>query len=257
MAPPLPLLRHEGTVNRDFLLDLVASFMAAAPNANVNLFYELAQDNIVARAGGGQALATPLTGQTCKVITVATVGDSVMLPPSAAGLEVLVINKGAKDMQVFGAGVDTIDDVATATGVSQMPNSLVIYSCATAGAWFSEGLATGYAPPGLQTLSSQDNITAKAGGGQYAPGVAPIINRMMNRVTIVASANDSLTLPPSAAGMQIICINAAGVNSMNVFPAAGEQINVLGANVAFAVAANKTATFYCVTAGQWHTQLTA
>ena len=64
-------------------------------------------------------------------------------------------------------------------------------------------------------------------------------------------------LPVSAAGMQIIIINAAAANSMNVFPASGEQTNALGANTAFAVAANKTAQFYCVPRRAWHSILTA
>jgi hypothetical protein len=44
---------------------------------------------------------------------------------------------------------------------------------------------------------------------------------------------------------------------MNVFPASGEAINALGANAAFALAAGKTATFYCYTAAQWHSILSA
>lgn len=218
------------------------------------LLYEFAQDNIVARAGGGQANAFPVIAQMARVITVATAGDSVLLPPSVAGLEIYLINHGANAMQVYGAGTDKIDDVATATGVSQMQNSAVIYACTTAGNWYTEGLANGFAGPGLQTFSSQDNLTAKAGGGQ---GGGPTINRMVNRVTTVATAADSVTLPASAAGMEVTIINAAAANSMNVFPATGEAINALGANTAFALAANKTVTAFCTTAGQWHTQLTA
>jgi hypothetical protein len=51
--------------------------------------------------------------------------------------------------------------------------------------------------------------------------------------------------------MTLYVINAAAANSMNVFPGAGEQINVLGANAAFAVAANKMAVFVAASAGQW------
>ena len=55
-----------------------------------------------------------------------------MLPPAVvnqgvtnqAGLTVLVINHGANPMQVFGSGTDTINDVAAATGVSQMQGSM-------------------------------------------------------------------------------------------------------------------------------------
>jgi hypothetical protein len=219
-----------------------------------NFFAELYQDGLTAFAGGGQTNATQIAGQTARVTTVATVGDSVMLPQALPGLELMVINDTANAMNVFGFGSDTIDKLAAATAVSQMGQSLVIYTCTVAGAWRTEGLATGFGGPGLQTLSSQDSLTAKAGGGQ---GGGPTINRMINRVTTVASAADSITLPASVSGMQIVAINAAGVNSMNVFPATGEQINALGANAAFALAAGKTAQFNCVTAGQWHSILSA
>lgn len=217
------------------------------------LLTELAQDNIVAHAGGGQGAATVLTASISRVTTVATAGDSVALPPSAAGLDVYVINHGANPMQVFGQGVDQIDDVAAATGVSQMAGSLVLYSCTSAGKWYSNGIGTGFAGQ-FPTVSYQDAMTAHAGGGQGAG--TPIAN-VINRFTVVASANDSSLLPASKPGMQITVINAAGANSMNVFPAVGEQVNALGANAAFALAAGKTVTFYCTVAGQWHTILSA
>ena len=73
----------------------------------------------------------------------------------------------------------------------------------------------------------------------------------------LATGGDSAVLPASKAGMQITVSNAAGVNSMNVFPAAGEQINALGANAAFALAAGKSASFFCAANGQWHAVLSA
>lgn len=221
-----------------------------------NFFTELYQDGLIAFPGGGQANAVQIAGQTARITTVATTGDSVLLPQALPGLELMIINDATNAMNVFPFGSDSIDKLAASTSVSQMGQSLVIYTCTAAGLWRTEGLATGFGGSGLQTLSSQDSITAKAGGGQYAPGAGPLINRMVNRVTVVATIGDSITLPVSVSGMQIVLINAAA-NSMNVFPATGEQINALGANAAFAQAGGKTAQFYCVTAGQWHSILSA
>jgi len=111
--------------------------------------------------------------------------------------------------------------------------------------------------PTLQTirLASQDNITAKAGGGQSVNPLNSAIS--LHRITTVASANDSVTMFPAKAGMVYVVTNAAASNSANVFPIKGEVINALGANAAFAVAAGKVAVFICVTDGQWHTLLTA
>jgi hypothetical protein len=96
---------------------------------------------ITARAGGGQASATLLTGQTNSVDTVATAADSVKLPPpDFVGQQIHVLNNDSADsMQVFGSGTDTINGVATATGVAQAAGKLAIYQAMTTGTaakWF-------------------------------------------------------------------------------------------------------------------------
>lgn len=218
-----------------------------------SLLFESFTDNITAHAGGGQASAVALVSEINRVTTVTTAGDSVALPAAAPGLSVVLMNHGANAMQVFGAGTDTINDVATATGVSQMAGSISIYACATSGKWYSEGVGRGYA--GSLPITSYTNaITAHAGGGQAS---AVPLTTVLNRITTVATAADSVLLPASSPGVQITIANAAAANACNVFPQTGDQINVLGANAAFSLVANKTATFYCMNAGQWHSNLTA
>lgn len=96
-----------------------------------------AATSITAYAGGGQTNATALTAQINHVTTVATAADSVKLPVSAAGMSVTVINGAASNsMQVFGAGTDTINDVATATGVAQAAGKSATYHCPVAGKWY-------------------------------------------------------------------------------------------------------------------------
>jgi hypothetical protein len=101
-----------------------------------------------------------------------------------------------------------------------------------------------------------DNITAHAGGTQ-ALGY-PLLEGI-NRVTVVATAADSVTLPSTQdiAGTEVIVINADSTDSMNVFPAVGEAINALTANTTFALVAGKTAMFLCTGPGRWHAILTA
>lgn len=106
---------------------------------------------------------------------------------------------------------------------------------------------------GLLRQTGSDNLVAHATGGQ-ANGTP--ITQTLNRFTTVATIGDSALLMQSADGDEFTVINA-GANSMNVFPQSGDVINALGANTAFAVAAGKTVTFYCVTQGQWHTLLSA
>lgn len=96
---------------------------------------------ITAHAGGGQASATLLTAQFNRVDTVTTAADSVKLPaPTYIGQEVEVLNNAvANSMQVFGSGTDTINGVATGTGVAQAAGKMATYkasSIGTAAAWF-------------------------------------------------------------------------------------------------------------------------
>lgn len=96
---------------------------------------------ITAFAGGGQTNAVTLTAQSNSVDTVATAADSVKLPaPSYVGQVVHVLNNAASNsMQVYGSGTDTINGVATATGVAQAAGKHAIYQAYTIGTaakWF-------------------------------------------------------------------------------------------------------------------------
>lgn len=107
---------------------------------------------------------------------------------------------------------------------------------------------------GFLERSYTNGITAFAGGGQAS---ATQLLTDLNRVPTVATAGDSVKLPDAVVGRSIFVKNAHAANSLNVFPKTGESINALGANAAFAVAAGKSAHFYCVLTGQWDSILSA
>lgn len=217
---------------------------------SAGMMTESSQDTITAFAGGGQGSATLISTQTARVTTIASANDSIKLPASAPGLELLVMNHGANTLAVYGTSPDTIDDNATATGVRQMVSSMCIYACASTGAWYSEGIGTGYAGS-FPTVSFVNGLTALAGGGQA--GATPL-TAVLNRIGVCATGGDSVLLPPSFGGMQITVANS-GAASTNVFPSVGEQINTSGANVAFGVGGSKTCSFYCCVAGTWNSVL--
>ena len=101
--------------------------------------------------------------------------------------------------------------------------------------------------------SVTNNITALSGGGQSS--ATPVSTNIV-RVTTVAVANDSITLPPAKAGLELWVKNA-GANSLNVFPNTGDAINALAANAAYALATVKSAMFFCAVDGTWDTSLSA
>lgn len=217
---------------------------------NAGFFAESSTDNITAKAGGAQLGATLLFTEINRITTVASVGDSVMLPGSQAGFTLMVINSGANAMTVFGNNLnglsDTIDGVANATGVTQMPGSMVFYTCSTIGSWFTEGLATGYSGS-FQTLSYTPTITAYASGGQTS---AVQLTSMVNRVSTATAQGASVKLPVSAPGMEIVVINK-GAFPIQVFGSGTDTINGIATATGIAQGINTTATYICNVAGNW------
>lgn len=112
------------------------------------------------------------------------------------------------------------------------------------------------APRALSDLyrDAANALTAKAGGGQSG---ATLCSADYNRFTTVASAADSALLPAAIAGREVVVINAAATNAMNIFPATGENINALSANTAISLAADKTMRFFCAVNGTWNSMLGA
>ena len=190
------------------------------------LFTESAANNLTAHAGGGQGSAFQITNELNRFTTVATSGDSAVLPSSVPGLTILINNAGANAMQVYGFNTDTINGVASGTGVSQMAGSEVIYVCHGTGNWEANGLGTGYFGS-LESSSAQTGLTAHAGGGQ---GSAFQITSMIAQFSTVASSGDSAVLPlatglPSGAVLTVTVINTAAANPMNVFCPSGGTMN--------------------------------
>lgn len=113
----------------------VPSFSGGPALTDQNALQKLAQlvgsvqNNIVAHAGGGKASAVAITGAKARITTCATGADSVILPPGYPGLEITIMNSGAAAAQVFGAGLDTINGIATGTGVSQTNGLSAVYTC--------------------------------------------------------------------------------------------------------------------------------
>lgn len=234
------------------VVTVVGTIMGALSPLSVsgNFLIHTSDNAITAHAGGGQGSATALPDEINNVTIVATAGDSVSLPVSIAGMEVVVINDAVNSMQVFGAGTDTIDDVATATGVSQNGKSAVLYSSPIAGKWYSIGLGLTFSAGGLPVASVSNALTAHSGGGQTS---ALALVSSLNRVTTVAAAGDSVKLPVSVAGLTITIINN-GANSMQVFGAGTDTINGVATATGVTQIANSVVRYSSAVAGLWQAE---
>lgn len=111
------------------------------------------ETGVTALYGGGQTGATQVSASKTitSVDTALLANDSVMLPTVGsggvtAGHIKIIANNTATSIQVYGAGTDTINGVATGTGVALAGRHTGIYICislATANKWvgFSAGAA--------------------------------------------------------------------------------------------------------------------
>ena len=143
VGTPLPNLSVVGTVYNTAVQGVsvytgAAQVQISAAAAASALPYTAA--GIVAKAGGTKALATPLTATINQVATCATLNDSLLLPPAIPGnypYGLLIANDGAAAATVYGQGTDTVDAVATATGVQLTNATRCIYYISGPGTWVS------------------------------------------------------------------------------------------------------------------------
>jgi hypothetical protein len=111
-----------------------------------------------------------------------------------------------------------------------------------------------FAPAFPAITSVTEGITATPGGTQAA-GVQ-LVSRY-NRISVCATAADSVVLPPWLAD-QAIYVSNDGAAALAVFPYTGQSINAAAVNAVFSIPVAKSATFTgSGTSGKWFVNLSA
>ena len=75
------------------------------------------------------------------------------------------------------------------------------------------------------------------------------LTSVVNEVSTVANANDTVTLSPAVAGKEIIIINN-GANTLQIFPASGDDLGQ-GADTATTLASGSNIYFVAFDATNW------
>jgi len=132
-----------GTVGADGFNGPIGSSTDPTLNSTGNVtFLRQSTGNALTAAGTNRANSLALTN-AINNITTAAASTGVTLPASASvgiGGTVIVFNAGANAAQVYGAGSDTIDGVAGATGVPLTNAKRAIFICVAANAFISAQL---------------------------------------------------------------------------------------------------------------------
>lgn len=92
-------------------------------------------------------------------------------------------------------------------------------------------------------------IAANVTGTQASGTPINVANVAVSSAGVAYSA----TLPKAVPGLEIDVICVTATNTVAIFPAVGDAINALSANTGITMAALTSATFLCITAGQWFT----
>lgn len=107
----------------------------------------------------------------------------------------------------------------------------------TPGSWYRAGLVS--FGSGVHFTDITTSITALAGGGQSATATSGL--SLVNQVTTVASANDSITLPAPVApyGRNRFIGNSASTNALKIYVVTPGTINGLATATGYTLAAGK------------------
>lgn len=98
------------------------------------------------------------------------------------------------------------------------------------------------------SLTSSQNVTATPAGTQ---ATSLVVNAANVNVTVVATANDGIKLPPAVAGLEISVVNSDAADSLQIFASGSDTINATAGATGVALAAGAAAIFRCIKAGNW------
>lgn len=132
--------------------------------------------SITAFAGGGQGSATAINSDFNVVTTVATAGDSVVLPAAAQARTLVVFNQGAAALAVFPGTGDTINGGSANASVTVPVNAVAVFRGLSDSAWKTQHYAVNGSleftgATGANLITIPDNLASgldiKEGSNSY------------------------------------------------------------------------------------------
>lgn len=178
-----------------------------------------------------------LTRDYNNISTVAHTNDTVTLPSATSARYCVVKNAGANTMQIFPASGDDLG-----AGVNN-PTTINAGAYAT---WFALDATTWCQMEGIERRSIAATITASTTQTQ---GQQPL-TKDVNEVSVVANANDTVTLPTAPTYSRTVCIINNGANVLQIFPASGDDLGA-GVNTSTTLAAGSNVRYTNYDATNW------
>lgn len=174
----------------------------------------------------------PTHSQIGKIEEIRLESGGYVVIVGATGTEILRVTDTGSAVRINGVAIDpaTLDELATLNGLTATPAELNTTSGATA----------------------RKSWTAAPAGAGTNQGTGTALTADANAVT-GADGTVGVVLPTATATSVVTVVNTSPTALLKVYPATGAQINALGANAAFALAAGETAVFVGRSATLWYT----
>lgn len=229
---PKGLTFHTDQVNSVFVKDLKKIFR------NVGVSYtdlccgdsfeasDSLTTGITAFAGGGQDDGVVLESTFNNITSVATAGDSVVLPSAVAGLSVTVRNSSVNPAAVFPASGDAIEGLAANASVTLVGGETATFTAIDATTWKKEGVFVVTSGGTIQHHTPVAiNATASATADQIKSGY----------ITSTSAATVTLTLPTATAFGTLIGASAGTIFEFTVDNTAGANVVTVAVNTGITV----------------------
>lgn len=98
------------------------------------------------------------------------------------------------------------------------------------------------------SLTSAQPITATPAGTQ---ATSILINSANVNITVVATANDGIKLPPALAGMVVNIVNSDAADAAQIFASGSDTINATAGATGVSLAAGAAIVLRCIKNGNW------
>ena len=191
--------------------------------------------------GNNQGNGTALVNGVNVIATCNANNNAFVLPKSAAGYNVTVINTTGTLALVFPVANDAIQGQAANTSLQLPAYTAYTFSAAAAGNW--------WAPQGTNLFAlaaPQNNLT---GNGNNQGNATAIIAPLAMIGTCNAN-NNGFVLPTSKPGLEVQVVNTTG-NAALIFPVANDAIQGQAANAAWQLPPYSSSLFSAMAAGNW------
>lgn len=228
------LLIETGLINADPCCD---DFVEGSSPA----FSRTASTGLTADTGSAQTDATELTAHFNEVTTSGTAGDSVLLPPAEAGLEVVVFNDAAANaIDVFPNTSDTINDGSANAAFSVGAGATVVFRAVDATNWetdrqkvqtdtlIEQTAAAGVTIDGLVIKDSRLEYNATGFFGVTKTADTTLTIDETGFIFGNKSTALTLTLPATVVGFSYFVVNINGGGVINLSPNASDYIGGAG-----------------------------